>query len=36
MLVFDAIIIYTDRHFGLLVDNHTNKIPIFDNGLSLQ
>lgn len=42
MLVFDAIILNEDRHFGnfgLLVDTHTNKIiapaPIFDNGLSL-
>ncbi len=42
MLVFDSLIINTDRHFGnfgLLVDSHTNKIldfaPIFDNGLSL-
>ncbi len=42
MIVFDVIIINTDRHFGnfgLLVDNSTNKIvkpaPIFDNGLSL-
>lgn len=42
MLVFDAIILNEDRHFGnfgVLVDNHTNKIvamaPIFDNGLSL-
>lgn len=42
MLVFDAIILNEDRHFGnfgLLIDNHTNKIiapaPIFDNGLSL-
>ncbi len=42
MLVFDAIILNEDRHFGnfgVLVDSHTNKIiapsPIFDNGLSL-
>ena len=42
MLVFDAVILHEDRHFGnfgLLVDSHTNKIiapaPIFDNGLSL-
>lgn len=42
MLILDAIIINEDRHFGnfgVLVDNHTNKIiapaPIFDNGLSL-
>ena len=42
MLVFDAIILNEDRHFGnfgLLIDSHTNKIvapaPIFDNGLSL-
>jgi hypothetical protein len=42
MLVFDAIIVNTDRHFGnfgLLIDNKTNTIiktaPIFDNGLSL-
>ena len=42
MLIFDVIILNTDRHFGnfgLLVDNATNKIvgvaPIFDNGLSL-
>lgn len=42
MLVFDAIILNEDRHFGnfgLLIDNHSNKIiapaPIFDNGLSL-
>jgi len=42
MLVFDVIILNTDRHFGnfgLLVDNSTNEIvsvaPIFDNGLSL-
>lgn len=42
MLVFDAIILNTDRHFGnfgFLINNHTNSIvrtaPIFDNGLSL-
>ncbi len=42
MLIFDALIINTDRHFGnfgLLVDSHTNEIldlaPVFDNGLSL-
>ena len=42
MLIFDVIIVNTDRHFGnfgLLVDNSTNSIvktaPIFDNGLSL-
>ena len=42
MLVFDAVICNTDRHFGnfgVLVDNKKNKIisaaPIFDNGLSL-
>ena len=42
MLVFDAVICNTDRHFGnfgVLVDNKSNKIkgvaPIFDNGLSL-
>lgn len=42
MLVFDAIILNEDRHFGnfgLLIDNKTNTIikcaPIFDNGLSL-
>jgi len=42
MIVFDAIIVNTDRHFGnfgLLVENETNEIvkpaPIFDNGLSL-
>lgn len=42
MLLFDAIICNTDRHygnFGFLVDNKTNKpvkfAPIFDNGLSL-
>jgi len=42
MLIFDVIILNTDRHFGnfgFLIDNSTNKIvktaPIFDNGLSL-
>lgn len=42
MIIFDVVIVNTDRHFGnfgLLVDNETNKIvkpaPIFDNGLSL-
>ena len=42
MLIFDTIILNTDRHFGnfgLLIDNQTNQIlktaPIFDNGLSL-
>jgi hypothetical protein len=42
MLIFDVLIVNTDRHFGnfgLLVENKTNKIvktaPIFDNGLSL-
>lgn len=42
MLVFDAVILNEDRHFGnfgLLRDNHTGKIiapaPVFDNGLSL-
>lgn len=42
MLVFDALIYNTDRHygnFGLLVDNKTNKpikfAPLFDHGLSL-
>ena len=42
MLIFDVIILNTDRHFGnfgLLVDNTSNEIvniaPIFDNGLSL-
>lgn len=42
MLVFDAIILNEDRHFGnfgLIIDNQTNKIistaPVFDNGLSL-
>ncbi len=42
MLIFDALIFNTDRHFGnfgLLVDNATNKpikfAPLFDHGLSL-
>ncbi len=42
MLIFDVIILNTDRHFGnfgLMVDNSNNEIvsvaPIFDNGLSL-
>ena len=42
MLVFDAIIMNTDRHFGnfgVLVDSKTNKIiapaPLFDHGNSL-
>lgn len=42
MIVFDAIISNTDRHFGnfgFLVDNNTNKIikpaPLFDHGNSL-
>lgn len=42
MLVFDAIICNTDRHFGnfgVLVDSHTNQIiapaPLFDHGNSL-
>lgn len=42
MLVFDAVILNEDRHFGnfgLLVDSYINQIiapaPIFDNGLSL-
>lgn len=42
MIIFDVIILNTDRHFGnfgLLVDNSRNEIvkvaPIFDNGLSL-
>lgn len=42
MLVFDAVIINEDRHFGnfgVLRDNHTGEIvcpaPVFDNGLSL-
>ena len=42
MLVFDAVIVNEDRHygnFGVLRDNHTGEIiapaPIFDNGISL-
>ena len=42
MIVLDAVIYNTDRHFGnfgVLRDNHTGKVlgaaPIFDNGLSL-
>ena len=42
MILFDVIILNTDRHFGnfgFLIDNSTNEIlktaPIFDNGLSL-
>ena len=42
MIVFDTIIMNTDRHygnFGVIVENKTNKIiklaPIFDNGSSL-
>ena len=42
MLVFDALIFNTDRHygnFGFLVDSHTNQIiapaPLFDHGNSL-
>lgn len=42
MLVFDAVILNTDRHsgnYGLIVDNKTNKpvgfAPVFDNGNSL-
>ena len=42
MLVFDAIVCNTDRHFGnfgVLVDSHTNKIiapaPLFDHGNAL-
>ena len=42
MLVLDAVICNTDRHFGnfgLLIDNHTNQItapaPLFDHGNSL-
>ena len=42
MLIFDALIFNTDRHygnFGFLVDSHTNKIiapaPLFDHGNSL-
>jgi hypothetical protein len=41
-LVFDAIVVNEDRHFGnfgVLIDNRENKIlrpaPIFDNGVSL-
>lgn len=42
MIVFDALILNTDRHFGnfgLMIDSHANKIcgvaPLFDHGLSL-
>jgi len=42
MLVFDAVVCNTDRHygnFGLLIDSNTNKIigpaPLFDHGNSL-
>ncbi len=42
MIVFDAVICNTDRHFGnfgVLIDNRTNKIvrpaPLFDHGNSL-
>ena len=42
MMVFDALVCNTDRHFGnfgLLIDNRTNKpcafAPIFDNGMAL-
>lgn len=42
MVVFDALVCNTDRHFGnfgFLVDNHTNKIaapaPLFDHGHSV-
>ena len=42
MLVFDAVVCNTDRHFGnfgFLVDNETNEIvapaPLFDHGNSL-
>lgn len=42
MIVFDVVILNTDRHFGnfgFMVDNHTNKIcttaSLFDHGLSL-
>lgn len=42
MIVFDTVILNTDRHFGnfgFMVDNHTNEIcapaPLFDHGLSL-
>ena len=42
MLVFDALVFNTDRHygnFGFLIDSHTNRIiapaPLFDHGNSL-
>ena len=42
MMIFDAVIYNTDRHygnFGLLVDSKTNQpvvmAPVFDNGLGL-
>lgn len=42
MIVFDAVVLNTDRHFGnfgFMVDNRTNQIcasaPLFDHGLSL-
>ncbi len=42
MLIFDALIFNTDRHygnFGFLIDSHTNRIiapaPLFDHGNSL-
>ncbi len=42
MIVFDAVIMNTDRHygnFGIIIDNKTNKpnsfAPIFDNGAGL-
>ena len=42
MMVFDALVCNTDRHFGnfgLLIDNRSNKpcafSPIFDNGMAL-
>ncbi|EOG7170158.1 transcriptional regulator, partial [Campylobacter upsaliensis] len=42
LLVFDALIMNTDRHlgnFGMIVDNNTGELlrpaPIFDNGCSL-
>lgn len=42
MIVFDAVVLNTDRHFGnfgFMVDNRTNTIcapaPLFDHGLSL-
>jgi len=42
MIVYDAIILNTDRHygnFGLIIDNKTNKpisfAPLFDHGASL-